>query len=406
MGFGAWGRMKPVDYDVYICCREGSGADLAKLVSAGLTRRGFRVFYEDRLPGPGPDLRRLKRIEGTPDFVLLLTPGALDPCADAQDPMRLEIAHALRTGSNIVPILVPGYVRHPPGTLPADLAGLAGQRGLVYDPDRSRESIARLAHALSSDAAVEERRLMREAKRVFLIAGLAILAVVAVEIARALPRMLAPKIDERPLAPLALYWCGFGQRLDNGRWVEFALKDGSPVFRGDRLKVVFSPSADGFAYAVSRDLAGGVSVLFPGAVFEADTRVRAGELYEVPDETGWFALEEQTGLDTIYVLASYDPLENLEELVREPGGSMNAQARHSLLESTIWGLLDGRHAAAGRTTRARSGRPIVQDLEIRRGPSTCSATLADGVVVSRQPATERGLLSAAVEIRVRYAGTR
>jgi len=320
--------------------------------------------------------------------------------------MRLEIAHALRTGSNIVPILVPGYVRHPPGTLPADLAGLAGQRGVVYDPDRSRESIARLAHALSSDAAVEERRLMREAKRVFLIAGLAILAVVAVEIARALPRMLTPKIDERPLAPLALYWCGFGQRLDTGRWVEFALKDGSPVFRGDRLKVVFSPSADGFAYAVSRDLAGGVSVLFPGAVFEADTRVRAGELYEVPDETGWFALEEQTGLDTIYVLASYDPLENLEELVREPGGSMNAQARHSLLESTIWGLLDGRHAAAGRTTRARSGRPIVQDLEIRRGPSTCSATLADGVVVSRDLATERGLLSAAVEIRVRYAGSR
>ena len=247
---------------------------------------------------------------------------------------------------------------------------------------------------------------MREAKRVFLIAGLAILAVVAVEIARALPRMLAPKIDERPLAPLALYWCGFGQRLDNGRWVEFALKDASPVFQGDRLKLVFSPSADGFAYAVSRDLIEGVSVLFPNAAFEADTRVRAGELYEAPDETGWFTLDGQAGLDTIYVLASYDPLENLEELVREPGGSMNAQARHSLLESTIWGLLDGRHAAAGRTTRARSGRPIVQNLEIRQGPSTCSATLADGVVVSRDLATERGLLSAAVEIRVRYAGSR
>jgi hypothetical protein len=63
--------MKTVEYDVYICSREGSGADLAKLLSAGLTRRGFRVFYEDRLPGHGPDLRRLKLIEETPDFVLL-----------------------------------------------------------------------------------------------------------------------------------------------------------------------------------------------------------------------------------------------------------------------------------------------------------------------------------------------
>ena len=398
--------MKAADYDVYICCREGSGADLARLVSAGLTRRGFRVFHDDRAPGSRPDARRLKLIAETPDFVLLLTPGALDPCTDPQDPMRIEIAHALKAGSNIVPILVPGYVRHPPGTLPADLAGLAGHRGLAYDPDRSQESVARLAHALSSDAAVEERRVMSGAKRVFVVAGLAILAIAAVEIARALPKMLAPRIDERPLAPLALYWCGFGQRLDNGRWVEFALKDGSPVFRGDRLKVVFSPSADGFAYAVSRDLIGGVSVLFPNAAYEADTRVRAGELYEAPDETGWFTVEEQAGLDTLYVLASYDPLENLEELAREPGNLMNAQARHSLLESTVWGLLDGRHAATGRIIRARSGRPIVQDLEVARGPSACSATLADGVVVSRDSAVERGLLSAAVEIRVRYAGTR
>src|SRR5512136_2074588 len=107
--------MKTVEYDVYMCYRDRSGADLARLVSAELARRGFRVFCEDRLPGLAPDERRLKLIEETPDFVLLLTPGALDPCADAQDPMRLEIAHALRTGSNIVPILVPGYVRHPPG---------------------------------------------------------------------------------------------------------------------------------------------------------------------------------------------------------------------------------------------------------------------------------------------------
>jgi hypothetical protein len=398
--------MKAAEYDVYICCRERSGADLAKLVSAGLTRRGFRVFYEDRLPGSGPDERRLKLIEETPDFVLLLTPDALDPCADAQDPMRLEIAHALRTGSNVVPFSVPGYVRARPGTLPPDLAGLAGHRGVANDPVRAHESIARLGHMLSSDATVEERRLMREAKRVFLIAGLAILAVIAVEIARALPRMLARPIDERPLPPLALYWCGFGQRLDSGRWVQFALKDGSPVFDGDRLKLVFSPSADGFAYAVSRDLVGGISVLFPRAAFEADSRVRAGELYEAPDEAGWFALDQQAGLDTIYLLASYDPLENLEELVRESGASMNAQARHSLLESTIWGLLDGRHAPAGRTTRARSGRPIVQGLEVRPGPSMCSATLADGVVVSRELAAERGLLSAVVEIRVRYAPTR
>jgi hypothetical protein len=398
--------MEPVEYDVYICCREPSGTDLAKLVSVGLTRRGFRVFFENRVPGSSRDERRLKIIEETPDFVLLLTPGALDPCADEQDPMRLEIAHALRTESNVVPVSVPGHVRSRAGALPPDLSLLARHQGMAYDPGRSHESIARLAHMLSSDAAVDERRLMRQAKRVFVTVGLAILALIGIEIARALPTMLVRPIDTRPLPPLALYWSGFGQRLDKGRWVEFTLQDGSPMFSGDQFRLVFSPSADGFAYVVSRDLRGEISVLFPALAVEADSRVRAGELYEAPVDTGWFTVDEQAGLHTIYVLASYEPIENLEELIGEPDGAMNTQARRSLVESTIAGLLDGRHAPVGRGVRARSGRPILQGLEVSPGPPASSATLASGEVVQHGLTAQPGLLSAVVELRVRYKPTR
>jgi hypothetical protein len=259
---------------------------------------------------------------------------------------------------------------------------------------------------LSSDAAVDERRLMRQAKRVVVTVGLAILAVTGIEIARALPRMLSRPIDTRPLPPLTLYWSGFGQRLDNGRWVEFTLQDGSPVFSGDQFRLAFSPSADGFAYVLTRDLRGEISVLFPALAIEADSRVRAGEVYEAPVDTGWFTLDEQAGLHTIYVLASYEPIENLEELIGEPGGAMNSQARRSLLESTIAGLLDGRHAPVGRGVRARSGRPILQSLGAGPGPPAFSASLTSGVVVRHGLTAQPGILSAVVELRVRYGGAR
>ena len=113
--------------------------------------------------------------------------------------------------------------------------------------------------------------------------------------------------------------------------------------------------------------------------------------------------DDQAGLETIFIIAGYDPLQNLEELVEEPEATTTAQARRALLESTVAGLLDGRHGAAERRVWTGKLHPIDQDLPLPPGPSTARVTLTDGALVTRPFVVQPGLVSAAVEIRLRYS---
>jgi hypothetical protein len=399
--------MDPVEHDVYVCYRYPSGLELAKEVTAGLRRRGFRVFVDERAAGSVRDERALRTIEETPDFVLLLTPGALDACVDEGDPMRVEIAHAVGTDRSIVPVFARGYTRPAAAALSSDLVSLHRRQGVSYDPEAQEESVALIAHMLSSDASVDDRRLMRQAKWVGWMVAAILVVVVGFPTVQAISKMLARKPPPAPLPPLVLYWSGFGQRLDDGRWVEFPIEDGAAMLGGDQVRLVFSPGGDGFAYVIARDVRGEIAVLFPARTLASDSRVLAGELYEAPVDGSWFAPEDSGGVQALYVIASYDPVENLESLVEERPEEASPQARRVLLESTLTGLVDGRHSAVTMGVRTRVGRPIVKGTETTAPTiSSASTTLASGAVVTHRLTAEQGLLSAVAEIRVRYQPAR
>jgi hypothetical protein len=202
-----------------------------------------------------------------------------------------------------------------------------------------------------------------------------------------------------PLPRFTLYWSAFGQRMQNGQWAAFPVTDGSAVAAGDRIRLVFSTGSDGYAYVVARDAQGGLTTLFPGATVRGASRVRAGSVQQVPPGDQWFTVDAASGLVAIYLLAGHDPLENLEELAEETDAGPSPAARMELLNSTIAGLLDGRHTAVPRPVRTRRGREIADDLEPQPAP------LAWPVLVD--PASKHfvqtGLLSVVAEIRVRLA---
>jgi hypothetical protein len=398
--------MEPVEHDVYICYREPAGQDLAKLVTAGLAKRGFHVVGRDTGAGLSSVEERLTLIEEAPDFVLLLTPGALDPCGDEQDPMRREIAHALKTERILVPVTAPGVGRIIGRGLPADLFRLSRVEAIAYDPANAPEMIARLAHALSSDTTVDDRRLMRTARRAFIAAGLFLAAIIIVKLAIALPRMLARRTEPPPIPPLSLYWSSFAQRQNGDGWAEFQLRDGGSVAPGDQIRLVFSPSADGSAYVLARNGRGEISVLFPSQELRGAARVASGRLYEAPANASWLTIDPQAGQTTLFIVASYDPIENLEELVEEPAQGLSIKAARELLTTTIAGLIDGHHGPSDFRVRARTGRAILRSLTPPAGPRTSFATLSSGTLVTHDLATEAGLLSAMVEIRVHLAPPR
>jgi hypothetical protein len=242
---------------------------------------------------------------------------------------------------------------------------------------------------------------MQTAKQAFIAVGLILLAVVATKAVPAVIEFWNRPTPKPPLPPFSIYSCAFGQRLDAGRWAAFTPGEGGSVSSGDQVRLVFTPSADGFAYVVIKDVRGDVSVLYPAVTIRGASHVRAGTLYEVPAGGSWHVVDGQAGIDTIYLLAGYEPLENLEELVEESDANVDPAVRRELLGSTLSGLLDGRHAAVRPPVRTRNGQAIVESLQPVAAPPECSATLASGSVVTRRFTSQRGLVSAVVEIRVR-----
>ena len=208
----------------------------------------------------------------------------------------------------------------------------------------------------------------------------------------------------QPLPRFTLYWTADGQRMQNGQWAAFPLTDGSAVTAGDRLRLAFSTGSDGFAYVVTRDALGGVSVLFPGAAVRGASRVRRGEAHEAPADGRWFTVDARAGLAAIYLIAGHDPLENLEELTEDGDGSLPPGARMELLQ--IHRLGPARREA-DRSASARShadgagncGRPCARPAAVslarrarwRRGRRPTSARGPDRPGKRRGGATPRAV---------------
>jgi hypothetical protein len=391
------------EFDAFLCCVDPSGDEVVATVAGFLRRQGFRVFLEDRSPTDVPDERRLALAEAVPDFLLLLTRATVDAMGATGGGVHAEIGRALATARNVI-LVAPSDAPAPPATaFPPAFSSLRAQKTLAYNPDRLAESLSIIQHSLSSDTTVADRHLMRRTKRLFIGAAIFVLAAASLQVVPAVIKELTKPKPLPPVAPFALYWSGFGQRADAGGAAAFPLVDGASLAGGDHVTVAFSPSGDGYAYVIAKDTRGRVSVLFPVETMKGASRVRAGRTYRAPVEPGWLTVDPQAGIDTIYVFAGYDLLQNLEELVEEPETPQNAATRGSLVEQTVNGLIDGRHYQFGRRPWIRNMQFVDQGLKPNPGPATFSASLPGGTSATQPAVVQPGLVSALVEIKVRFA---
>jgi hypothetical protein len=391
------------EFDAFLCCADPSRDEVVATVAGFLRRQGFRVFLEDRSPTDVPDERRLALAEAVPDFLLLLTRATVNAMGATGSGVHAEIARALATARNVILVAPSGAPVPPDAAFPSALSSLRAQKALAYDPDRLAESLSIIQHGLSSDTTVTDRHLMRRTRRLFTGVAIFVLAAASLQIVPALIRTLTKPKPLPPVAPFALYWSGFGQRADAGAAVSFPLVDGVSLAGGDRLSVAFSTSADGYAYVIAKDMRGRVSVLFPVETMKGASRVRAGLSYHAPVEPGWLTVDPQVGIDTLYIFAGYDLLQNLEELIEEPETPQNAAARGGLVEQTMNGLIDGRHYQFGRRPWIRNMQFVDQGLKPNPGPATFSVSLPGGTPATQPAVVQPGLVSALVEIKVRFA---
>ena len=96
-------------YDVFISYRREGGINSAVGLHATLTQMHYRAFLDvNNLRFGQYDKALFDVIENCTDFLLVLSPNALDRCSDPDDWVRLEVEHAIAHNKHIIPIICDG----------------------------------------------------------------------------------------------------------------------------------------------------------------------------------------------------------------------------------------------------------------------------------------------------------
>jgi hypothetical protein len=201
-----------------------------------------------------------------------------------------------------------------------------------------------------------------------------------------------------PLPPLSIYWYGFGQRYEGGVWREFQVQDGTTMYSGDQFRIAFIPNADSYVYIICLNADGSVSQLFPNLAIKQDNLCRRGQEYQVPDGINWFTLDETTGNETMFLVASYDPLTNLSTLLEKTSVAQKANNTNQTVQQQIRDVENQNRPDENGVISTRSGI-VVRNVEIQPDKKVAHATLSNGEYIERTMEVIQGKTSAVKRIQ-------
>ena len=118
-----------------------------------------------------------------------------------------------------------------------------------------------------------------------------------------------PKKEEPLTLEAALVYVGTDGKLH-------AVREGATITSKDNYALYLKPAQDCWIYIYQADSDGNTLRLFPNDDFKtAGNPLSAGREYWAPNDGDYYFLDEHTGKETIYVVASRKPKPALEELV-------------------------------------------------------------------------------------------
>ena len=116
-------------YNIFISYRRDGGEYTAKILRDQLCQLGYQAFFDvESLRSGDFNMALYDVIEECQDFILVLSPGALDRCENEDDWVRQEIVHALKEGKNIVPVMLRDFQF--PEKMPEEIEPLRYKNGL------------------------------------------------------------------------------------------------------------------------------------------------------------------------------------------------------------------------------------------------------------------------------------
>ncbi len=108
------------------------------------------------------------------------------------------------------------------------------------------------------------------------------------------------------------------------------LRDDAVVRTGEKFWLRVRPQSDCYVYLLLFDSAGKAEVLFPHPQIHRSNRLRGGVLYILPSATVGYKLVPPRGVEHLWLVASYEPLTELGNLIQRlrSGGDADAVSRH------------------------------------------------------------------------------
>jgi len=141
--------LKPDQKLVFISYRRDKGSQMARIVKSEIEKRHYSVFLDvDDIGAEAFDSKLLNEIESAPNFVLILAPGSLDRCVNEDDWLRREIAHAIKTDRNIIPMMFDGFQYPPKELFAKDILELMLQNGVLYSHEYHNATFDKLMRFL------------------------------------------------------------------------------------------------------------------------------------------------------------------------------------------------------------------------------------------------------------------
>lgn len=145
------------NFDAFISYRRDTGSELASLLKIQLESRFHKTVFLDinELQVGRFDEELLRRIETTPNFIVILSRASLERCANKSDWLKREIIHAIKTNRNIIPVLTEGFAFPSDelwALLPTEMRILTSLNGVNYSHIHQDSAIRKIASCIKTQA--------------------------------------------------------------------------------------------------------------------------------------------------------------------------------------------------------------------------------------------------------------
>jgi hypothetical protein len=118
--------------------------------------------------------------------------------------------------------------------------------------------------------------------------------------------------------------------VPTGETIQKIVKEGDTLFSNDYCRINFELDKDAYAYVVYFDSKGTLHQLYPDASLAMPQKVKGKTPYTIPEGAdSWFQLDNQTGRETVFILASREPIRDFNETI----GTIQGLGRDEILRT-------------------------------------------------------------------------